>query len=195
MGRFAPMAAAMGSSIRYTSRAPADWADSFTARFSTWVMPVGTQMMMRGRTRRRELWTLEMKWRSMASVTSKSAMTPSFMGRMATMLPGVRPSIFLASAPTASTLLTPRASFLTATTDGSESTIPLPFTYTSVLAVPRSMARSLEKNPNAESKSLDMVPSLTQSWSLASCGVGLAARLETGHGGRQKKPGRARPAL
>jgi peptidyl-prolyl cis-trans isomerase D len=37
-------------------------------------------------------------------VISKSAMTPSFSGRMATMLPGVRPSISLASAPTASTL-------------------------------------------------------------------------------------------
>ena len=36
---------------------------------------------------------------------SKSAMTPSFMGRMATMFPGVRPSIILASRPTASTLL------------------------------------------------------------------------------------------
>ena len=33
----------------------------------------------------------------MRSVTLKSAMTPSFMGRIATMLPGVRPSISLAS--------------------------------------------------------------------------------------------------
>ena len=55
------MAAAMGSSMRYTSRAPALWADSLTARFSTWVMPVGTQIMIRGRTRRRWLWTLAMK--------------------------------------------------------------------------------------------------------------------------------------
>src|ERR1039458_3656076 len=39
----------------------------------------------------------------MRSVTLKSAMTPSFMGLMATMLPGVRPSISLASLPTAST--------------------------------------------------------------------------------------------
>lgn len=43
------------------ARAGADWADSFTARFSTWVMPVGTQIMMRGRTSRRELCTLAMK--------------------------------------------------------------------------------------------------------------------------------------
>ena len=34
---------------------------------------------------------------SIFSVISKSAMTPSFIGRMAAMLPGVRPSISLAS--------------------------------------------------------------------------------------------------
>ena len=50
-GRPAPMAAAMGSSIRYTSRAPAARAESRTARFSTSVMPEGTPMMMRGLTR------------------------------------------------------------------------------------------------------------------------------------------------
>ena len=38
-------------------------------------------------------------------MTLKSAMTPSFIGLMATMLPGVRPSISLASLPTASTSL------------------------------------------------------------------------------------------
>jgi hypothetical protein len=47
-GRPAPMAAAMGSSIRYTSEAPAPKADSRMARRSTWVEPQGTQMMMRG---------------------------------------------------------------------------------------------------------------------------------------------------
>jgi hypothetical protein len=66
-----------------------------------------------------------MNWRIICSVTSKSAMTPSFMGRMATMLPGVRPSISFASLPTFSTVLVP---FLMATTDGSLRTIPLPFT-------------------------------------------------------------------
>jgi hypothetical protein len=59
-------------------------------------------------------------------VISKSAITPSFMGRMATMFPGVRPSISFASLPTASTLLPPRASCCTATTDGSLETIPTP---------------------------------------------------------------------
>jgi hypothetical protein len=48
IGRSAPMAAAIGSSIRYTSRAPAPMADSRIARRSTWVEPHGTQMTMRG---------------------------------------------------------------------------------------------------------------------------------------------------
>ena len=111
-------------------------------------------MMMRGLTRVRRLWTLRMKCLSMASVISKSAMTPSFIGLMATMLPGVRPNIIFASLPTASTLLLPRPSLLTATTDGSLKTIPLPFIYTSVFAVPRSMARSFENNPRMGSKSI-----------------------------------------
>src|SRR5947208_1843780 len=58
---------------------------------------------------------------------------------MAWMWLGVRPIIRLASDPTASG----RPSFtLTATTDGSLSTMPRPRTYTKVLAVPRSMAMS-----------------------------------------------------
>ena len=47
-GRSAPMAAAMGSSIRYAWRAPACTAASNTARFSTEVAPHGMQMTMRG---------------------------------------------------------------------------------------------------------------------------------------------------
>ena len=47
-GKSAPMAAAMGSSIRYAWRAP-DWiAASNTARFSTDVAPHGMQMTIRG---------------------------------------------------------------------------------------------------------------------------------------------------
>ena len=111
------MAAAMGSSMRYTSRAPADSADSFTARFSTSVIPKGTQMMMRGFTSVRRLCARAMKYRSIASVISKSAMTPSRRGRTARMFPGVRPSISFASRPTASTLLPPREGFWTATTE------------------------------------------------------------------------------
>ncbi len=58
---------------------------------------------------------------------SKSAMTPSFIGLMAVMVPGVRPNIFFASIPTASTFCWPLGIFWTATTDGSRTTIPLPF--------------------------------------------------------------------
>ena len=75
-------------------------------------------------------------------MTSKSAMTPSFMGRIATMFPGVRPSISLAALPTASTLL---VILLTATMEGSRTTMPRPSANTRVFAVPRSIARSDEK--------------------------------------------------
>jgi hypothetical protein len=55
-------------------------------------------------------------------------MTPSLMGRMATMFPGVRPIMRLASIPTASTFFAPRLSRWMATADGSEQMIPSPFT-------------------------------------------------------------------
>ena len=42
------MAAAMGSSMRNTSRAPAPSALLMTARFSTAVIPEGTAMMILG---------------------------------------------------------------------------------------------------------------------------------------------------
>ena len=82
------------------------------------------------------------KFSSILAVTSKSAITPSFSGRTATMLPGVRPMTALASPPTQRT-----SSVLvsTATTEGSRMMIPLPFIYTRVLAVPRSMPISLDK--------------------------------------------------
>ena len=79
------------------------------------------------------------KYRSIFSVTSKSAMTPSLSGRTARMPSGVRPSMRLASSPMP--LILPVA-FSMATTDGSLRTMPSPFTYTSVLAVPRSTAIS-----------------------------------------------------
>src|SRR5438874_1604686 len=80
-----------------------------------------------------------MKWRSISSVTSKSAITPSFRGLIAWIVPGVRPSIRFASIPTAWT--SPERES-TATTLGSDNTIPRPRTYTSVFAVPRSTAMS-----------------------------------------------------
>ncbi len=84
---------------------------------------------------------------SIFSVTLKSAITPSFIGLMATTLPGVRPSISLASRPTATTSL---VFLLMATIDGSLTTMPLPLAKTSVFAVPKSMARSEESRLKTE---------------------------------------------
>ena len=123
-GSPAPIAAAIGSSIVKASRAPAPIEASITARFSTPVTPEGTQTTTRGRARRLDR-AARMKWRSICSVTSKSAITPSFSGRVAVMLAGVRPSIALASRPTARTWPS-RLSI--ATTEGSERTMPLPLT-------------------------------------------------------------------
>ena len=114
-----------------------------TAFFSTWVMPVGMQITMDGLTRRRPEMHLPTKWAIISRVMSKSAMTPSFMGRMAQMFWGVRPRYSLAAAPTASTL---RLTASTATTEGSLMKMPCFLVYSSVLAVPRSMAMSWVRN-------------------------------------------------
>ena len=47
-GKPAPMAAAIGSSMRVAQRAPAEYVASSTARFSTPVTPEGTQITTRG---------------------------------------------------------------------------------------------------------------------------------------------------
>ena len=52
-GRPTPIAAAIGSATMNTSFAPAPIAESRTARFSTSVMPEGTQTMTRGFTRKK----------------------------------------------------------------------------------------------------------------------------------------------
>ena len=98
----APMAAAMGCSIRWAAEAPARRAASFTARRSTEVMADGTQISTRGRL---SLVTPARRRRSriIRSVMSKSVMAPSRRGRTATMYPGVRPIICHASLPTART--------------------------------------------------------------------------------------------
>ncbi len=63
--------------------------------------------------------------RSIASVFSQSAITPSFNGRMATTRLGVLPIMFLASSPTARTW---SVVISIATTLGSRSTMPRPLT-------------------------------------------------------------------
>ena len=127
----APIAAAIGSSIRYTWLAPAPSADSRMARRSTCVEPHGTQTIMRGLGANiLRGCTMRMKCLSICSVTVKSAITPSFMGRMASILPGTRPSICFASRPTACMIFLPPGppSWRIATTEGSSSTMPLPRT-------------------------------------------------------------------
>ena len=156
-GKPAPIAAAIGSSISRAHLAPALSAASRTARFSTSVTPLGMPISIRGRgimpTRS---CTLRTKYLIICSVTSKSLITPSRSGRTAMMLAGVRPSIRLASAPMASTRLV-RASM--ATTEGSLITMPRSRTWTSVLAVPRSIPISRENMPRKLS-SIPMVVSL-----------------------------------
>src|SRR5918998_6358181 len=142
------MAAARGSSMVYACRAPADSVASLTARSSTPVTPLGTHTTTLGPESERRILlcgcALRMKYESIFSVTSKSAMTPSFKGRIATIWPGVRPSILFAADPTATTL---SVLLSIATTEGSERTIPCPLTNTSVFAVPRSIATSLPNSP------------------------------------------------
>ena len=110
----------------YTSFAPADCAESRTARFSTSVIPLGTHTITFGLTRNRcRSMIVLRKKRSIFSVTSKSAITPSLSGRTARMPSGVRPSMRFASRPIP--LIFP-VDFSIATTEGSLSTMPSPFT-------------------------------------------------------------------
>ena len=144
----APIAAAIGSSISHTCEAPAFDAASRIARRSTEVEPEGTQITIWGqRMKRRWPCTLRMKCLIISSAMSMSAITPSRSGRIASMLPGVLPIISLASSPTALTRLTP-LSVSTATTDGSLRTTPRPRRYTTVFAVPRSIAMSWDMKLN-----------------------------------------------
>ena len=122
IGSPAPMAAAIGCSIRKLAEAPARRAASFTARRSTAVMAEGTQIRTLGRLSR-PTPTRRSSTLSIRSVTSKSVMAPPRSGRSATMYPGVRPIICHASVPMASTSRLRESS---ATTVGSLSTRPFP---------------------------------------------------------------------
>src|ERR1700675_2269934 len=118
---------------------------------------------------------------NICSAISKSAITPSFMGRTAIMLPGVRANILFASVPTASTRL---VLFSTATTEGALSTIPFPCTYTRVDAVPRSMATSFENHPKMSlAKPTIALPSsqTPTAYSVRQCQPTRIQHLGTGH--------------
>ena len=97
------------------------------ARRSTAVEPEGTQMMICGLAKLRRLCTLRMKCLIISSATSKSAMTPSRKGRIAWMLPGVRPSIMLGLVADGQHLLA-AVDVAIATTEGSLRTMPRPLT-------------------------------------------------------------------
>ena len=126
-GMRTPMAAAIGSSTKYTSRAPAFLAASSTARFSTSVTPDGIPITTRGRASTEKTFscTLRIKYFNISSVTSKSDTTPATKGRVATICAGVRPTMRLASSPIAT--IWPVFWFI-ATTEGSFITMPRPRT-------------------------------------------------------------------
>ena len=135
-----PIAAATGSSIRYTSLALALSPESLTARLSTSVTPEGTHMTILGLANLFKLIFL-MNPCNIPSVILKSAITPSCNGLMVSNSLCVLPSIAFASSPTATI---ESSSTLRVTIDGSFTTMPLPFSQIRVLAVPRSMATSPE---------------------------------------------------
>ena len=141
-----PMAAAIGSKIRYTSRPSACSAESRTARSSTSVEPEGTPITIRseGENRRLPECTILIRPRIICSQAEKSAITPSRSGRMVLMLSCVFSYIIFASFPTAIILSVRRSS---ATTEGSSTTI-LSSLIMIVLAVPRSIAISWTKLKN-----------------------------------------------
>jgi len=153
-GSPAPRAAARGSSIRYASRAPADMAASYTARFSTSVAPEGIPTTTRGLGMGTIVcWcAFPIKYPSIAWVISNSDITPSRKGRIATTFAGVLPTISFACAPIANGR---RLRLSIATQEGSFRTIPFPRTFTSVFAVPRSMPISREKSPSNQFNGLN----------------------------------------
>ena len=135
-----PMAAAIGSKIRYTSRPPACSALSRTARSSTSVEPEGTPITMRmlGVKRWRLVRTMLMRPRIICSQALKSAITPSCRGRTTRIFSLVFSYMSFARSPTAIVFSVVGSS---ATTEGSFTAIS-PSEIMMVFAVPRSMASS-----------------------------------------------------
>ena len=111
------------------------------AFLSTLVILLGQQIRIVGRLNIPLIANFLKKKFSIISVTSKSAITPSFKGRIANTLPGVLPSISFASWPAARHFF---VSASIATTLGSSITIPSPFTYINKFAVPKSIPTSFE---------------------------------------------------
>ena len=87
----------MGSSIKKTFRAPAAAAEPSIALLSTDVAPEGTQTTITGLKKLLLLCAFLIKCLIISSATSKSAITPSLIGLIAAIFPGVLPSIVFAS--------------------------------------------------------------------------------------------------
>ena len=141
----APIAAAIGSSIKYTSLAPAWIIVSSTALSSTSVIPDGTPTITLGLIALYLLHTLDNIFFNNNLVAVKSAITPSFNGLIACISFGVLPNISFASRPVA---ITSPVFVSTDTTDGSLKIIPFPLTVTNIFAVPKSIPISLDLNDN-----------------------------------------------
>src|SRR5699024_6386106 len=93
-----PIAAAKGSAIGNASLAPACLVASMTARSSTIVMPDGTQTITLGFLANNERFfiALLILYFIIVAVVSYSAITPSFIGLITDIFPGVRPIMFFA---------------------------------------------------------------------------------------------------
>ena len=99
-----PIAAAIGSWIKYTSFPFTRSADSLTARISTSVIPEGIQITIRSAGVKNFFFNagiLLINILIICSEASKSAITPSFNGRIVLIFSCVFPCIILASLPTA----------------------------------------------------------------------------------------------
>src|SRR5437016_28122 len=119
---------------------------------------------------------------------SKSAITPSFSGRITMMCPGVLPIIALASRPTASSEWS--ASRI-ATIDGSLRTMPSPRMNTTVLAVPRSMPRSVDTARGSRFDSIRVpssAPGYVPKVAAAPPTAAVTARSERGRSGPAERP-------
>ncbi len=140
MGRSTPKAAANGCRMRYTSRLPEPKPASWTARLSTLVTPYGTVIITRGRKKSMEPVNRLIRYWSIRSVTSYSAITPCCNGWTTSMDSGTRPTISFAARPHSTIFC---SSMTMATTVGSSNKIWLPSAMT-VFIVPRSMPSSRE---------------------------------------------------
>ena len=88
-----PIAATLGSSAMYTFLAPVLSAASIIAFFSTGVILVGQQINILGFENSFFAFIFCKNIFNIISVNSKSAITPSFIGLIAFILPGVLPNI------------------------------------------------------------------------------------------------------